>query len=441
MLSGEARRGITGALVIALGLMTASPSNAAVDYDALLLWSAVPDAAGYRVYMKRNGGSYDAPVDIGRRAPDVDGIVSFELSALELANTTHFGVTSYDDSGTESDMSNEIALDRATIVAGSESDPDPTDPPASADDQNRHSVQVPIDGWARASGRGSFDVVGNALVTHPDPGSKPLEVRYPASGSLGSTLPEVEFRLRGASRAEFSTMVRVAGGGWRRIYYQLAEGPIRVRGKRAYVPIGADTSLRLVRRDVADDVTRIFGADFLHIERVAVHGAVELRRVTLRERGIGALPLERVVTVPIADWSPTQADAYGPVADEHTGAVAVASDGTRRMTFPNRGRGQLFAPFERLAVLVHDPSAEFSVHVQIETSHKRRRWLSFGSDHRDALPLQLRSNPGSPYQTAHLDLASSLAGVAATEDLKGIRHVRFSGGFQVTGLRLLEPMN
>lgn len=428
-----------GALVITLVVAAVSPTNAAASYDALLLWSAVPDAAGYRVYMKRNSGSYDPPVDIGRRTPDADGIVTFELSSVAIVDTTHFGVTSYDESGLESDMSNEIALNRDVILANSGDANEPTSPPAGADDEDRLSIDVPMNGWERAVGRGSIAVQNDALVLDPDNDEKPLEARYPGSGSLQSALPEIEFRLQGAARTEFATRVRVAGGGWRRLHYQVAEGPIRLRGKRAWIPIGGDTTMRVVRRDLEDDVAAIFGAEFLHVEQVSVRGSVELRRITLREKGVGATPMERFVALPIAEWSP-EGNTYGPIADEHTGSLAVASEG-RRLTFPGNRNGQLFAPFERLAVLVHDPSQDFAVHVQVETSHKRRRWISFGSDRRDAQPLDLRSSAGTPYQTAHLDLAEGLGAIAAAEDLKNVRGIRFSGGYQVTGLRLLEPIS
>ncbi len=435
-----ARRGFWATLVTALLAVTPLSASAAVDYDALLFFSSVPDAAGYRVYMKRNGGSYDPPVDIGRRSADADGVVTYALSSLTLVNRTHFGVTSYDARGVESDMSNEIALDRAIIAAsaGAAQNEDPT-PPASAEEEDRLSVEVPLSGWERSSGRGSFALQQGTLITSSDDDNRPLEVRYPGQGSLGSRLPEATFRFRADATSELSALVRVAGGGWRRLYYLVEEGPPRVRGKRAYVPIGSDTGMRELRRDLAADVERMFGSEFLHIEHVSIRGAVELARLTLRERGQGADAPKRAMAVPVATWGQTGRASSGPVADEEIGSIALASDGSRRLTFPGR-EGRLVAPFERVSVLVRDQSPDFAVYVQVETSLRQRRWLSFGSNRRDSRPLEMRSGNGSPYQTALLDVRDQLATIAPGESLKNIRHIRFTGEFQVTGVRVLEPL-
>lgn len=66
--------------------------------------SPLNDLAGYRIYYGTNTGSYTSSVDIGPSTTCV-------IDDLATGSTYYFVVTSYDSSGNESELSNEISKD------------------------------------------------------------------------------------------------------------------------------------------------------------------------------------------------------------------------------------------------------------------------------------------------------------------------------------------
>ncbi|HUI26226.1 MAG TPA: hypothetical protein VL403_09100, partial [Candidatus Kryptonia bacterium] len=84
-------------------------ARAVLAYNAQLAWSTVSGAAGYKVYVRASGQSYGAPTDVGLIAPDTDGLVRSVATGL-AAGTSYFAVTSYNASGAESTLSNELSL-------------------------------------------------------------------------------------------------------------------------------------------------------------------------------------------------------------------------------------------------------------------------------------------------------------------------------------------
>lgn len=88
-------------------VLTASP---ALAVDAYVIWSSVGDAAGYKVYVRQASGAYAPGIDVGSGTAEEDGSISYVAMGLTAAVTNYFAITSYDTSGVESPLSNELAL-------------------------------------------------------------------------------------------------------------------------------------------------------------------------------------------------------------------------------------------------------------------------------------------------------------------------------------------
>jgi hypothetical protein len=70
---------------------------------AVLVWDAVPDALGYRIYYRTAPGSYLQNLEQGL---DVGNVTTYSMTELAARSTYHFAVTAYGTNG-ESDFSNE----------------------------------------------------------------------------------------------------------------------------------------------------------------------------------------------------------------------------------------------------------------------------------------------------------------------------------------------
>jgi len=70
---------------------------------AVLVWEAVPDALGYRIYYRTAPGSYIQNLEQGL---DVGNVTTYSMTGLAVGTTYHFAVTAYGTNG-ESDFSNE----------------------------------------------------------------------------------------------------------------------------------------------------------------------------------------------------------------------------------------------------------------------------------------------------------------------------------------------
>ena len=59
--------------------------------------------SGYKIYYRTASGSYETPLDVGN-------VTSYTINDLSLSpETYYFAVTAYDESGNESDYSNEVS--------------------------------------------------------------------------------------------------------------------------------------------------------------------------------------------------------------------------------------------------------------------------------------------------------------------------------------------
>ena len=91
----------------ALAVLAASPVAA---LDVRVGWTPVQGVAGYRLYVRQFGQTYNGGVDVGPLHTDVDGVVRYVYPGLPIGVTNYFAVTAYDESRRESGLSNELSL-------------------------------------------------------------------------------------------------------------------------------------------------------------------------------------------------------------------------------------------------------------------------------------------------------------------------------------------
>ena len=170
----------------------------AFAYSARLTWAPVADAAGYRLYVRQNGGPYAAPVDLGLLAPGSDGIVRLVVDRLDATITYGFAVSSYDAANSESDRSNELTIAYADVAPFLDSDGD-----GLTDATEDRDLDTIVD--AGETDRNLFDTDGDGIGdgqevangTNPlDPADPPPAV--PACGSL-ITIPAAGGTVTGST--------------------------------------------------------------------------------------------------------------------------------------------------------------------------------------------------------------------------------------------------
>lgn len=75
-----------------------------------LRWGGIPNVAGYVVHWGMRSGEYTEAVDVKAPTAGGDGVVSYVLDAIDTAGMYFFAITSYDEAGTSSAFSNELAI-------------------------------------------------------------------------------------------------------------------------------------------------------------------------------------------------------------------------------------------------------------------------------------------------------------------------------------------
>lgn len=105
----------------ALFVLGAGPAFA---YDAQVGWSPVTGANGYKVYVGLDGGSYSAPINVGKPAAESDGVIRVYVEDLQVGPDVRFAVAAYDASGNESTKSNSLTITYAQAAAVADSDND-----------------------------------------------------------------------------------------------------------------------------------------------------------------------------------------------------------------------------------------------------------------------------------------------------------------------------
>jgi hypothetical protein len=104
--AGGRLRVLCAALIVAL----LGEAGAARAGQVRLAWLPVPQAAGYRVYVRAASEPYHLAADLGRTTADPDGIERFVLDGVALEETNYFALTSYAADDSESPLSNELVL-------------------------------------------------------------------------------------------------------------------------------------------------------------------------------------------------------------------------------------------------------------------------------------------------------------------------------------------
>jgi hypothetical protein len=100
---------ITTALTIVLGVVWLAGIGHGLAETVTLAWdpNSETDLAGYRLYYGTTSRSYQNTIDVGNAT-------STPVSDLQKGATYYFAVTAYNDSGIESDYSNEVSYTAGT---------------------------------------------------------------------------------------------------------------------------------------------------------------------------------------------------------------------------------------------------------------------------------------------------------------------------------------
>jgi hypothetical protein len=110
-----------------VGCMHEPVAEGVACFDAQLVWTPAPEGAGYRIYVRKEGEAYGAPVDVGYRDPGLDGLIRYRLAGLPLVPVTYFRVSAYQVFAAgepESAPSNEIAIGYADAAPSTDTDGD-----------------------------------------------------------------------------------------------------------------------------------------------------------------------------------------------------------------------------------------------------------------------------------------------------------------------------
>ncbi len=86
-------------------------SNEGFSARSLLVrWRTTEGAAGYVIHWGMASADYTHAIDVGAPEPDDDGVVSFLLDEAGVSGSIYVALTSYDEAGQTSSLSNELAV-------------------------------------------------------------------------------------------------------------------------------------------------------------------------------------------------------------------------------------------------------------------------------------------------------------------------------------------
>jgi hypothetical protein len=321
------------------------------------------------------------------------------------------------------------------------------------------TIDLPLDGWSLHAGAGTWNVDeadpesgGAVLVTATETApSTAFGVAYPATETLGVGLPILGFTVRDDDAFDVEVVVRPANGKPRTLRYTARDGVPTARHRTGVFPIGvaaADGVLRTTYRDLAADLQSAFGARFARVEQVRLYGDLTAARVMLAAPEVVDVPAPSALRVPTSGWERhgrgVVHETFEPMLDALT-LTSTPDDpagGGLRVTYPALRDGRLVAAAQTLSFVVRD-ERRFVVRVRVRPQRGPSVVLRYRSaDHAggSALPLTLRSVPGTPYQLATLDLAADLARVRPGATLAAVLGIRLDGGFRVGDVELLDPL-
>jgi hypothetical protein len=324
--------------------------------------------------------------------------------------------------------------------------------------------EVPLDGWVRSSGRGTWtvrrddrDAPGPVLVTRTEMiPSTGFAIRYPSDGSLDLKFPFLAFTMRSTGGSSLEVEVRPTRGPVRMLVYEASDKPPALRKRRAVFPIGTDASgqFRTVHRDLAADLEAAFGLVLASVERVELHGSVTVSSIMFADRG----DAERTaasdsLSLPLERWSQRgRGQIFQNEYDPTLGGSTLRSEpsalkGALELSYPPRSGASLIAGFRTLSFAVRD-EAMFWVEITLRTSDGKSSKLRYQTElskprirHRRALlPLVLRDMEGSPYKLAIVDLAGDLAMATPEAAIDSVLGIRLHGRFRVGDVVLTDPI-
>jgi len=209
-------RGVVWHSVLAaavLAALAACPGTAAA-FDALVGWSPVQNAAGYRLYLRQSGQTYGAGVDVGLIQADAGGVVRYTARGLPIGVINYFAVTAYDASARESGLSNELSL----LVTAT---PGPTStPPVTATSSLTPTAGATATRTATAS---STTTANTATPTLTATRAPPTNTANPASSATPS-VSSTATPTRTIASTPTSSPVGAVGAGGPVAAYAFGEG-------------------------------------------------------------------------------------------------------------------------------------------------------------------------------------------------------------------------
>ncbi len=99
------------ATLFVLGVLcTLASVKPALAVDGRITWRAVPQAAGYRLFVRPQGQNWGPGADVGLPPADQLGVIAYVTHAIKAGMVNEIAVSAYDASGQQSPKSNIIAL-------------------------------------------------------------------------------------------------------------------------------------------------------------------------------------------------------------------------------------------------------------------------------------------------------------------------------------------
>lgn len=449
-------------LAAALVVAAATASSAATDFRARVTWEPSWGSIGYRIYVKPGAADWDAGTDVGMPPLQGDGTMAWTvvwtLAGVPIGGDVAFRVTGYDAAGVESNPSNVITVDEASILAAVT----PVD------------LSLDATRWVRVAGTGTFatesvapvdDLPAEALRLATDRVPSTLfGVGTPTTASLGSDRSQVSFSFAAPTGGSFMmrAVVQDTRGRHRKVAWVSGAGIAYVERNVPTFPVGdglATGAVASFTRDLSADVRIGLGSDFELLDQVQVFGALDLRRVRLQLDGAGGFasdPPGTSAEAPTTGWrSNTKTNVVQGLDDPDLGretieATLVAGQAAPRIQYPAKGSVKMIAPFKQLKIPTRG-FEEFSVEVQLLLEDGTRYRMTFATAIDDATRTVTRSQaklpmptpvdvPGSPWDALVLRCATEFAalqqnpatqGIVPTSAYAGMQRLTLRGGFWI----------
>ncbi|MFM8411334.1 MAG: hypothetical protein ACKOCT_13775 [Alphaproteobacteria bacterium] len=453
---------LASAATVALAVLAAATvSFAATDFRARVTWEPSWGSIGYRIYMKPGVADWDAGTDVGMPPLQGDGTMAWTvvwtLPAVPLGGDVSFRVTGYDATGVESDASNEITVDEATILAAIT------------------PVDLSLDAapWLRVAGTGTWVTVPAEPVDDlPAEALQLATTRVPPTlFGIGSTVaPSASDR----SQLSVSLAVPVGGsflvqalvrddlGRHRKVAWIPGAGIAYLERNVPTFPLGdglVTGGVASFTRDLAADLQAGLGMQFGLLEQVQVFGGLDLRRVRLQLEGAGGFtsdPPGTSAAAPTTGWrSNTKTNVVQGLYDPDLGretiqATLVPGQTVPKVQYPYKSSVKMIAPFRQLNVPTQG-FEEFSVEAQIVLEDGTRYKMLFSQAVDDTNEVVTRSQaklpmptpadvPGSPWDALVLRLATEFGvlqsnpatrTIVPTSPYSGIQRLTIRGGFWI----------